>query len=69
MFSPLRIDDTSVSPEGSGDLLREKIWLGLVIRLGGSERRAGDPETNPGPDENFSLKLIMEVQCSIPFSA
>ena len=26
-------------------------------------RRAGDPGSNPGPDENFSLKLLI---CDLP---
>ena len=39
-----------------------KVWFGPVIRLGGTvgsapERRAGDPSSNPGPGENFSLKI------------
>ena len=35
-------------------------------RLGGlvviaPERRAGDPDSNPGPGENFSLKLLIST--------
>ena len=46
--------------EGSGDHLREKLWVVPVVRLGGSVGsapacRAGDPGSNPGPDENFLL--------------
>ena len=47
-------------PKGDGDLIREEFWLGPVDRLGGlvviaPARRAGDPGSNPGPGENFSL--------------
>ena len=45
--------------EGKGDPI---ILLGPVDHLDGlvviaPARRAGDPGSNPGPDENFSLKL------------
>ena len=33
--------------------LREKFWLVGSV----TERRVGDPGSNPGPGENFSLKL------------
>ena len=57
-------DGTSAVPEGNGDLLRENLWLDPVIRLGGAvgsaqAHRAGDVGSNPGPDENFYLKLII----------
>ena len=37
-------------------------WLGSVIHLGGTDGsmaalRAGDPGSNPGQGEDFSLKL------------
>ena len=53
-----------VLPEGNGDLIREEFRLGPVDRLGGlvviaPERRAGDPGSNPGPGENFYLKLLI----------
>ena len=46
--------------------LREEFLLGPVDRLGGlvviaPARRAGDPGSNPGPGENFSLKLLNYV--------
>ena len=55
---PSRIDGTSADPKGNGDLIRQEFWLGPVDRLGGS-RKAGDPHSNPGPGENFSLKLTI----------
>ena len=53
-------------PEGDGDLIREEFWLGPVDRLGGlvviaPARTAGDPGSNPGPGENFSLKLLIST--------
>ena len=53
-------------PEGDGDLIREEFWLGPMDRLGGlvviaPARRAGDPGSNPGPGENFSLKLLIST--------
>ena len=62
-FPPSRKYGASVGPEGGGDLLKEKFWLVPVLPLGctlGSTPtcRAGDPGLNPGPDENFSLKLL-----------
>ena len=33
-FPLLQADDTSVSPEGTWDLLRKKFWLDPGIRLG-----------------------------------
>ena len=53
-----------VLPEGKGDPIREEFLLGPVDRLGGlvviaPARRAGDPGSNPGPGENFSLKLLI----------
>ena len=41
---------------------RENIWLGPEIRLGGAvgitpAHTARDPDSNPGADENFSLKV------------
>ena len=57
----------SPGSKGSGDQLREKFWPGPVIRPGGSVgsapiRRAGDPGSNPSPEENSSLK-INKRQC------
>ena len=51
-------------PEGDGDLIREEFWLGSVDILGGlmvaaPARKAGDPGSNPGPGDNFSLKLLI----------
>ena len=53
-----------VLPERKGDPIREEFLLGPVDRLGGlvviaPARRAGDPDSNPGADENFSLKLLI----------
>ena len=53
-----------VLPEGKGDPIREEFLLGPVDRLGGlvvivPVCRAGDPGSNPGPGENFSLKLLI----------
>ena len=54
-----------VLPEGKGDSIREEFLLGPVDRLGGlvviaPMRRAGDPGSNPRPDENFFfLKLLI----------
>ena len=28
-------------------------------------RRAGDPGSNPGPGENFSLKLLIYISCGL----
>ena len=47
-------------PEGKGDPIREEFLLGPVHRLGGlvviaPAGRAGDPGSNPGQVENFSL--------------
>ena len=47
-----------VLPERNGDPIREEFLLGPVDRLGGlvviaPARKAGDPGSNPGPDENF----------------
>ena len=55
-------------PEGDGDLIREEFWLGPVDRLGGlvviaPARIVGDPGSNPGPGENFSLKLLIYIYC------
>ena len=55
---------TLVLPEGKGDSIREEFLLGPVNRLGGlvviaPAHRAGDPGSNPGPGENFSLKLLI----------
>ena len=52
-----------VLPEGKGDPIREEILLGPVDHLAdlvvkAPARRAGDPGSNPGPGENFSLKLL-----------
>ena len=49
----MRTDGKSAGPEGSGDKLREKFWLGPVIRLDGAVgstlmRRTGDRGSNPG---------------------
>ena len=46
--------------------IREEVLLGPVDRLGGlvviaPARRAGDPGSNPGPGENFFLKLLILV--------
>ena len=53
---------------GSGDLLRENFWLGPAIRLGGADvsapaHKAGDPDSNPGTGENFSLMIIKFLNC------
>ena len=53
-----------VLPEGKGDPTREEFLLGPVDRLGGlvviaPARGAGDLGSNPGPGENFSLKLLI----------
>ena len=69
-YSPSsRTDGTKAGPEGSGDLLRENLWFGPAIRLGGAVRntpahRTGDLGSNPGPDENFSLKLTISEVCN-----
>ena len=47
-----------VLPEGEGDPIREEFLLGPVDRLGdlvviAPARRAGDPDSNRGPGENF----------------
>ena len=57
------IDGTIAGREDTGDLPREMFWLGLVIRLGGTVGsvpvyRAGYQGLNPGPSENFCLKLV-----------
>ena len=43
--------------------LRDKFWLGPVVRLDGTVgrapvRRPGDSGSNPGSDDNVSLKLF-----------
>ena len=53
-----------VFPEGKGDPIREELLLGPVDRLDAlvviaPARRAGDPGSNPGQGENFSLKLLI----------
>ena len=53
-----------VLPEGNGDPTREEFLLGSVDLLGGlvviaPVRRAGVPGSNPGPGDNFSLKLLI----------
>ena len=59
-----------VLPEGNGDPIREEFLLCPVDLLGGlvviaPARTAGDPDSNPGPGENFSLKLlIITKKCS-----
>ena len=55
--------------EGKGDLIREEFLLGPVDCLGGlvvvaPARRAGDPGSNPGSGENFSLKLLKVASVS-----
>ena len=69
-----RTDGTSDGLGGAGDQLREKFRLGPVVRLGGAvasdpARRAGDPSSNPGPGDNFSLKLPGRVWEWIPSSS
>ena len=59
--------------EGKGDPIREEFLPDSVDRLGGSvviapARRAGDPGSNPGPGENFSLKLFIQIYMLV-FSA
>ena len=56
---PLRTDVTSNSLEGIADQLRQIFWLGPMICLGGrvGAHITGDLDSNPGPGENFSLKL------------
>ena len=56
-----------VLPEGKGDPIREEFLLDPVDRLGGlvviaQARRDGDLGSNPGPGENFSLKLLIISQ-------
>ena len=52
--------------------LRENFWLGPMVHLDGAVRstpvnRAGDLGLNPGPGENFSLKLIKLYGSKHPF--
>ena len=64
-------DDTSAGPEVSRDQLRSKSWLGRVFLMAQmvrtSMRRAGDPCSNLGPSDNFSLKLIIITEQFIPY--
>ena len=53
-----------------GDQIREEFLLSPVDRPSGlvviaPARRAGDPGLNPGPDENFPLKLLMYIHIKI----
>ena len=53
-----------VLPEGKGRSNKRRIPACPVDRLGGlvviaPARRAEDPGLNPGPDKNFSLKLLI----------
>ena len=53
-----------VLPEGKGDPIREEFLFGPLDQLGGlvviaPARRAGDPGSNPGLGQNFSLKLLI----------
>ena len=50
--------------ECSGDLIRESfgmaqrfVWVAQLVRV--PAHRAGDLGSNPGPGENFSLKLLI----------
>ena len=38
-------------------LLLSGVWVAQLVRA--PVRRAGDPGSNPGPGENFSLKLLI----------
>ena len=40
---------------------------GLVVKA--SARRAGDPGSNPGPGENFSLKLLTSYSVGLKHRA
>ena len=58
---------TSAGPESSEDLLKEKFWFGPEVLLGGAVKRAPmhrakSPGSNPGPGENFSLKLTTQME-------
>ena len=61
-----RTDGTSAGPEVTGDQLREKVWLGPMLRLDGavgkaSTLRAGDSASDPGLGDNFSIKLTIST--------
>ena len=44
-------------PDGGENLYGITLIRGLVVIA--LARRAGDPGSNPGPGENFSLKLLI----------
>ena len=64
--SPMRTEEISASSEVNEDQQRVKFFVALVFHLGGvvgsaPTHRAGDPGSNPGPGDNFSLKLKLRT--------